>query len=94
MEEKSTTNPIENRRVLSALAASIKSLEPKASRTIKENSDQKNISLIIDVLTAVERKKGLHVAVFKLVALAKKAIVSGNYAEYWEANARFEGLIG
>lgn len=80
--------------MLEALAASIKSIEPKAARTIKENSSQKNVSLVIDILTSIERKPGLNVEIFKLVALAKRAVASGNYKEYWEANAQFEGLIG
>lgn len=92
MAEKSTPNPIENRRLLRALAASIKSFEPAWARRIKENSEEKNTTLIIDMLTALEKKAGLHIDLYRLVAVAKRAIVSGDYAPYWDLNARIEGL--
>ncbi len=92
MEPKSTSNPDENRRLLEALAASLRPLDSRAARTLKENAHHTNITLLIDVLTLIERRRGLPVEIFKLVALAKKAIVSGKYDEYWIEHQVAEGL--
>lgn len=93
MEAKFTATPDDNRRVLRALAASMRVYDREASQMLKENELQTNTTLLIDLLTLIERRSGLPVEFFRLVTLAKIAIVSGDYAPYWDANARLEGLI-
>ena len=93
MEEKFIPSPEDNRRVLRALAASLRVYDREASRMLKGEEHQTATTLLIDLLTVIERRSGLPVEFFRLVALAKIAIVSGDYAPYWDANARLEGLI-
>ncbi len=83
----------EQQRVLKALSLSAKAFDDDVSRRIGELVNQKNKTLIIDTLSTIERKFGLNIHVFELVAYAKRAIVKGEFEEYWKKNREFEGLV-